>query len=159
MSEPEEEPEEPEEEKTEEQKQDLLKRYSIFREHISLVVGILLIISVISPLIYGRFFCRTDSTLNIVSGYFSLFLTVIPLFIFGLGLMLVTNTWYIALGYLLYYYLIFCNWCHSYIPFIIILIIFAVYFFYLLKARELVDTLLEIGESILSDREKNPEKK
>ena len=100
------EPDQPEE-KQEEQKQDLLKRYSIFRKHISLAIGVLLIISVISPLIYGRFFCRTDSTLNVVSGYFSLFLTVIPLFIFGLGLMLITNVWYIALGYLLYYYLIY----------------------------------------------------
>jgi len=147
------------EEQIEGKKQDLIKRYSIFRENVSLIVGLILLSIIISPLIYGRYLCRTDSTLNIISGYTSLFLTVIPLFIFGLGLILVTNTWYIALGYLLYYYLIFCNWCHSYIPFIIILIIFAVYFFYLLKARELVNTLLEMGEGILSDRKKNLEKK
>ena len=147
------------EDKNEDKKQNLLKRYSIFRENISLIVSILLLFVVISPLIYGRFLCRTDSVFNIVSGYTSLFLTVIPLFIFGLGLMLVTKTWYIALGYLVYYYIIFCNWCHSYIPFVILLIIFAIYFIYLSKARDLVDTLLEIGEGIISEKKEKSEKK
>ena len=148
-------PEEQDKEQEQEQEKQDLIGINKFRERVAYFVGIMLIIMVLAPLFYSRLFCNPDKLINIVIGYLSLFFSLIPLSLFGGILMLLTEYKYIIVAYTLYYLLIAYYWCHSYVPFIIIAALFSVYFYYLIKTKELVDTLLELGSSFFKDIETN----
>jgi len=129
-----------------------IDKYENLKLFISGIIGILLILIIFLPFIYNAFWCSDTLTSKIFGNLF-LYLTIIPLSFIGIGLMFYIHPGCIALLYLAYYSLICWKWCNSRWMFIIILLLYLVYFFFMLKAKDFINTFASFMDTVGIDTE------
>ena len=114
---------------------------------ISCSIGILLILILIFPFIYNRYFC-SDSLSSKIVGNASLYITILPASLLAIGLVFVMHPLFIALIYFGYYSLIAWFWCSSRWMFVVLLLMYLLFFFFMMKAKDTLKSLSDFTDSI-----------
>ena len=117
---------------------------------VSAVVGILLIVIIFAPFIYNAFFC-SESLSSKITGCVLLYLTILPLSFIGIGLMFIMHPIFIALLYVGYYSIIYWKWCNSKWMFILLLLMYLVYFYFIMKTKNFVQMIFEFADNMNID--------
>ena len=122
-------------------------KYDKLKIYVSGFVGFLLIAILFFPFIYNGFFC-SESLGSRITGNILLYLTVIPMSFLGVGLMFVMHPVLIALIYMAYYSLICWKWCSSRWMFVALLLMYLIYFFFMMKAKNFVAMIFDFADNI-----------
>ena len=125
-------------------------KYADLKMCISGMVCILLVGLIFFPFIYNRFFC-SDSIGSKIIGNMALYLTIVPLSCIGIGLMFYMHPFLIAIIYFIYYALIGWKWCSSRWLFVILFIQYVIYFYFMIKAKNVAGVFLNMSDELNVD--------
>jgi len=125
-------------------------KYADLKMCISGLVCVLLVGLIFFPFIYNRFFC-SESLGSKIIGNVSLYLTIVPLSCIGIGLMFYMHPFLIGLIYFIYYGLIGWKWCSSRWLFVILFIQYLLYFYLMIKAKNVANMFLNISDDLNVD--------
>lgn len=106
----------------------------------------------IFPFIFNSLFCA-DTLSKIITGNLILFATIVPLTTVALFLLFLMDMKFVIIILAIYYYLIYRKWCLSSISFGVLVIIYAILFYFANKVSNFINKI-----SVLFD-DKDLEKK
>ena len=106
----------------------------------------------IFPFIFNSLFCANTLS-KIITGNLILFATIVPLTTVALFLLFLMDMKFVIIIFAIYYYLIYRKWCLSSISFVVLVIIYAILFYFANKVSNFINKI-----SVLLD-DKDLEKK
>ena len=145
----EEKPEEKTEEKTEELEIVVVNEKYKYTGYFIVFMFFLLLIF---PFIFNSLFCANTLS-KIITGNLILFATIVPLTTVALFLLFLMDMKFVIIIFAIYYYLIYRKWCLSSISFVVLVIIYAILFYFANKVSNFINKI-----SVLLD-DKDLEKK
>ena len=148
----EEETEEKTEEKTEETEELEIVVVNEKYKYTGYFIVFMFFLMLIFPFIFNSLFCANTLS-KIITGNLILFATIIPLTTVALFLLFLMDMKFVIIIFAIYYYLIYRKWCLSSISFVVLVIIYAILFYFANKVSNFINKI-----SVLLD-DKDLEKK